>query len=87
MANQHTIIVALKGLIVNEGKVLIVQRAIDDEIGAGTWECAGGIIEFGEDLEYALLREMKEEVGLVITVEKFYMQQHFKRIQRDKLLF
>ncbi|SFD00146.1 8-oxo-dGTP diphosphatase [Bacillus sp. OV322] len=49
MTNPNKIVVALKGVIVNEGKVLIVQREKDDEIGGGTWECAGGKIEFGED--------------------------------------
>jgi 8-oxo-dGTP diphosphatase len=78
MTNPNKIVVALKGVIVNEGKVLIVQRAKDDEIGGGTWECVGGKIEFGEDLETALLREIKEEVGLSVTVEKILYATTFK---------
>lgn len=78
MTNANRIVVALKGVIVNEGRVLIVQRANDDEIGGGTWECVGGKIEFGEDLETALLRESKEEVGLSVTVEKILYATTFK---------
>lgn len=74
----NTIVVALKGLIVHEGKVLIVQRATDDDIGGGTWECVGGKIEFGEDLEAALIREIKEEAGLSVTVERILYATTFK---------
>ncbi|MGZ9586467.1 NUDIX hydrolase [Paenibacillus marinisediminis] len=66
----HRMDVVVKGVILNEDKILIVQRAADDEIGGGTWECVGGKVEFGEDLEPALVREIKEEAGLDVTVEK-----------------
>ncbi|MFC7686168.1 NUDIX domain-containing protein [Ureibacillus sp. GCM10028918] len=72
------ILVALKGVIVNEGKALIVQRADDDEIGGGTWECVGGQIEFGEDLETALLREIQEEVSLNVTIEQILYATTFE---------
>lgn len=68
MINENEIIVAVKGIILNEGKLLIVQRDHNDEIGGGTWECVGGEVEFGEDLEAALVREIKEEVGINATV-------------------
>lgn len=78
MTNPNKIIVALKGVIVNEGNVLIVQRSKDDEIGGGTWECVGGKIEFGEDLETALLREIEEEVGLSVKIERILYATTFK---------
>ncbi|MGE8205413.1 NUDIX hydrolase [Heyndrickxia sp. NPDC080065] len=78
MINVNKMVIAVKGVILNEGKVLIVKRAIDDEIGGGTWECVGGKIEFGEDLEIALVREIKEEVGLNVTVEKILYATTFK---------
>ncbi|MBA2872213.1 8-oxo-dGTP diphosphatase [Anoxybacillus calidus] len=78
MTYANKMVVVVKGLILHEGKVLIVQRAKDDEIGGGTWELVGGKIEFGEDLETALLREIKEEVGLDVTVEKILYATTFK---------
>jgi len=69
MKTQHkNLVIAVKGVILHEGKILLVQRAEDDHIGGGTWECAGGKIEFGEDLEAALIREIREETGLDVTV-------------------
>lgn len=67
---KHTrsIIVAVKGVIIHGGKILLVQRAAADKVGAGTWECAGGKIEFGEALEIALEREIHEETGLTVIV-------------------
>lgn len=75
--NTRSIIVAVKGIIVNQGKILIVQRASADSIGAGTWECAGGKIEFGEGLEAALKREILEETGLVIAVDRLLYAASF----------
>ena len=78
MSGENKIVVAVKGVIFNRGKVLIVKRASDDQHGGGTWECAGGKLEFGEDLETALVREIKEEVGLNVTVEKIIYATSFK---------
>lgn len=73
---KNTIVVAVKGVILHKGKVLIVKRALDDYRG-GTWECPGGKIDFGEDLEVALIREIEEEVGLTVTVDKILFATTF----------
>ena len=78
MLKENRIVVAVKGIIVREEKVLIIKRAKDDEVGAETWECVGGKIEFGEALEDALIREVKEEVGLNITVDRLLYATTFK---------
>ena len=75
--NSRNIIVAVKGVIINEGKILLVQRASADSVGAGTWECAGGKIEFGEALESALAREICEETGLTVTVDSLLYAASF----------
>lgn len=69
---ENIIVVAVKGIIIHDNKVLIIQRSADDEMGANTWEFAGGKIDFGEDLEDALMREIQEEVGLSVTVDKLF---------------
>ena len=53
-------IVGVKSMIIYNRKVLLIQRAD----GENKWEFPGGQVEFGEDLEIALLREIKEETGL-----------------------
>ncbi len=58
--------VVVKGIIFNKklGRILIVQRSNDDRVGAGTWENVGGKIEYGEQPEEALRREITEETGI-----------------------
>ena len=65
------IIVAVKGMVRREdGRVLIVQRSADDPIGPGTFEFPGGKIDFGESPESALIREIREETGLIIAIDR-----------------
>ncbi|BBH23810.1 hypothetical protein Back11_51550 [Paenibacillus baekrokdamisoli] len=78
MSIRNEIVVAVKGVIEHNGKVLIMKRASDDVVGGGTWECAGGKISFGEDLENALVREAKEETGLDILVERILYATTFQ---------
>ena len=59
------------GIIKNEGKYLICQRAKDDE-APESWEFPGGKLEVGETLEQCIIREIKEELNLdVEVIEKF----------------
>lgn len=67
---ENKIVVVVKGVLLKDGKALIVKRADDDDIGSGTWEFSGGKIEFGESPEQALKREFLEETGIVVKVEK-----------------
>ncbi|MFF2650596.1 NUDIX hydrolase [Streptomyces sp. NPDC058045] len=56
---------AVKAL--DTGRVLLIQRALDDDDPAsGTWEFPGGSIEDGEDPEAAAFREFAEETGIVL---------------------
>ena len=52
------------GVIVNDrGQVLISKRSPDAHQG-GLWEFPGGKLELGETLEQALIRELREELGI-----------------------
>jgi len=60
--------VAVKAIIQYEGKVLILKRSEYDSVNAFLWEFPGGRIHFGEELQDALSREVKEETGLIVSV-------------------
>ncbi|BAK14889.1 NTP pyrophosphohydrolase including oxidative damage repair enzyme [Solibacillus silvestris StLB046] len=61
--------VVVKGVLIKNNRLLIVQRSQIETVGAGTWETVGGNLHFGESFETALKREFSEEVGLNITVK------------------
>ena len=60
----------VKGIILDEQrkKVLLLKRSEREDIGIGTWENVGGGVEPGESLEEALIREVREEAGLLVEV-------------------
>ena len=63
--NPTMIEVAAVALIDESARVLLQQRRADRQHG-GLWEFPGGKLEMGETLVCALLREVEEELGLVL---------------------
>jgi 8-oxo-dGTP diphosphatase len=62
------IVVAACALVDAEGLVLITQRRAGKPL-AGLWEFPGGKVEDGEEPEGALIRELREELGVEIAKE------------------
>ena len=58
--------VAVGAVIVQDGSLLLVERANDP--GAGRWAVPGGRVEPGETLAEAVVREVREETGLEVVV-------------------
>ncbi len=52
----------------NEGKLLIVKRADDDDFLPGTWELPGGGVDFLEEPRVGIKRELFEECGIQVDV-------------------
>jgi 8-oxo-dGTP diphosphatase len=59
------VLVAACALIDADGRVLIAQRP-EGKSMAGLWEFPGGKVETGERPEQSLIRELKEELGIVV---------------------
>jgi 8-oxo-dGTP diphosphatase len=53
------------GIIINEGRILLVKNR-----STGTYSFPGGGIEIGERIANAIQREVREETGIEISVEK-----------------
>lgn len=61
---KHSVSVA--GIVVrDDGRVLVIKR--DDN---GHWEAPGGVLELDESFEAGVRREVLEETGLEVTVER-----------------
>ncbi|MBP2458654.1 8-oxo-dGTP diphosphatase [Clavibacter michiganensis] len=54
-------------VLIRDGRALCCRRAAHKP-GAGTWEFPGGKVERGEAPEAALAREIREELGVDVTV-------------------
>lgn len=59
----EVVVVAAGALVDADGRVLICRRP-EDKAMAGLWEFPGGKLEAGETPEAALIRELKEELGI-----------------------
>lgn len=52
----------------DEGKLFLTQRGEKAKNEVGTWEIPGGSVEYGETLQEALRREIREEHGITIDI-------------------
>jgi 8-oxo-dGTP diphosphatase len=62
------VLVAACALIDPDGRVLLAQRP-EGKSMAGLWEFPGGKVEAGERPEDTLIRELHEELGIVVREE------------------
>jgi ADP-ribose pyrophosphatase YjhB (NUDIX family) len=71
---------AVSAAIVRDGRVLLVRRARDP--GRGLYSLPGGVVEAGETLAEAIIREVDEETGL--SIQPMALAGHREAIIRDK---
>src|SRR4051812_38462307 len=66
MSDQHIHSVSVAGVVVDKaGRVLVIQRRDN-----GRWEPPGGILERDETFEEGVVREVAEETGVTVEVER-----------------
>lgn len=61
--DKPVVLVAAAALIDRDGRILIAQRPKGKSM-AGLWEFPGGKVAAGETPEYALMRELREELAI-----------------------
>jgi 8-oxo-dGTP diphosphatase len=72
-------LVGVGAVVVKDGRVLLVQRGTEPL--KGQWSLPGGLIEIGETLSAAVVREVLEETGLL--VESVELVELLDRIHRE----
>ena len=85
---KFPVIPVSSGLIIQNNKVLIGLRSESDN-GGGLWEFPGGKIEIDESSEEAVIRELNEELDIVVHKPKKVMQysHRFKNLIYDISFF
>ena len=66
MPTPRLVLVAACALLDSDGRVLICERPAGKTL-AGLWEFPGGKVEPGERPEAALIRELREELGIEVS--------------------
>ena len=72
-------LVGVGAVVVDQGRVLLVRRGAEPL--KGHWSLPGGLVELGEGLLQAVVREITEETGLV--VEPVELIEVLDRIHSD----
>lgn len=75
--------VSVDALIIKDGKILLIRRGAEPD--KGKWATPGGYIGWDESASEAIIREVKEETGLVATKTTFLTvsslpQRHPKQV-------
>ncbi|MFB7831429.1 (deoxy)nucleoside triphosphate pyrophosphohydrolase [Streptomyces sp. NPDC056056] len=64
-APQEPVVVVVAGALYDRGRLLAARRSAPVEL-AGRWELPGGKLEPGESPEAAVVRELREELGVEV---------------------
>ncbi|MFD3536074.1 (deoxy)nucleoside triphosphate pyrophosphohydrolase [Streptomyces sp. NPDC058664] len=62
-------VVVVAGALYDQGRLLAARRSAPAEL-AGRWELPGGKLEPGESPEEALVRELREELGIEVEPDE-----------------
>ncbi len=57
-------------ILIQDGKILLVQQSVPGADPPRRWSLPGGGLEAGETLEACVVRELREETGLVVRPQE-----------------
>lgn len=81
MSNIHVVV----GIIIHDGLILVAKRPDDKHLGS-LWEFPGGKLHNQEDPDVALIRELKEEIGINVTKARPFIRFTYKYTDRSILM-
>ncbi len=67
---EHQFWIGVHGVIEDHGKILVLRRAPSMTYKAGAWDLPGGHLAADETLQACLTREVTEETGLSIEIDR-----------------
>jgi 8-oxo-dGTP diphosphatase len=77
--------IATAAIIRNENKILLAQRKKDSWLEPNKWEFPGGKVESSETYEECLIREIKEELGITISINRFLIKTTHNYVKDSKI--
>jgi 8-oxo-dGTP diphosphatase len=66
--SDYTVHAVAAGILVRCGEVLLCRRSLERAWYPGVWDLPGGHIELAESPQEALVRELREEIGVTVRV-------------------
>lgn len=69
--DRETVVVTV-AIIPMGGRVLVARRHSSSRFEPGKWEFPGGKVDFGEHPKDAIRREIREELGVEVDVDRLY---------------
>ncbi len=70
MEKNPTMLFVVAAALVNQANEILIQKRPKGKAMAGLWEFPGGKVEAGESPVSALIRELKEELGIHVDPKK-----------------
>ncbi|NKE69183.1 (deoxy)nucleoside triphosphate pyrophosphohydrolase [Nitrospiraceae bacterium HYJII51-Mn-bac16s-1-B09] len=82
---QGPIIEVAIAIIVRDGEILVTRRKEGVHL-PGLWEFPGGKRDSGETIRACLLREVKEELGATVEIERLFWERSHDYADRTVIL-
>ncbi|HEX3032870.1 MAG TPA: NUDIX domain-containing protein [Bacillota bacterium] len=78
--------ISTHSIILQDHQFLVTKRPPTAKFGANRWDTPGGTLDIGEQPETGLAREILEETGLTVTVDKPVIVHSKMVLEKDKQL-